>query len=503
MRAARILVVEDDRIVSRDIQEQLKRIGHSVAAATPRGEDAIALAAEHRPDLVLMDIRLEGEVDGIDAAEAIRTNSRLPVLFLTAYADEETVVRASRAEPFGYLLKPFDESQLRTAIEIALYKHDAEQRLAASERRYATTLASIGDAVIACDIEANITFLNPVAEQLTGWTVAEALGHPIVEIFHIINEDSRQVVEDPAGKVLRLGTTVGLANHTILIAKDGREVPIDDCGSPIIGEHGEMAGAVLVFRDIGPRRRMDEALQEAQSNLAMMARMTRLGELAASIAHELNQPLTAIVSNAETCLRYLDEPHLDEAQRHEARQAAERLIGNGQRAGDILRSIRNLVSRSTHFGGVDLNAIIREVADLLRGELRRKDCKLELDLSTDLRSVWGDRTQLQQVALNLIMNAIEAMANVDDRRRLVMVTTRNASPSTVELGVEDAGTGLPFTPEDAFEPLFTTKREGMGLGLSICHSIIEAHRGTIAGGHRSDGTSGARFTITVPTNNDR
>ena len=133
------------------------------------------------------------------------SSSKLPVLFLTAYADEETVVRASHAQPFGYLLKPFDESQLRTAIEIALYKHDAEQRLAASERRYATTLASIGDAVIASDAHAMVTFINPVAEQLTGRASTEALGRPITEVFHIINEDTRQIVEDPTEKVLRLG----------------------------------------------------------------------------------------------------------------------------------------------------------------------------------------------------------------------------------------------------------------------------------------------------------
>ena len=497
MRTARILVVEDDRVVSRDIQEQLKRIGHSIAAATARGEDAVVLAAEHRPDLVLMDIRLEGDLDGIDAAAEIRIVSKLPVLFLTAYADEETVVRASHAQPFGYLLKPFDESQLRTAIEIAIYKHAAEQRLAASERRYATTLASIGDAVIASDAHALVTFINPVAEQLTGRTSNEALGRPITEVFHIINEDSRQIVEDPTQKVLRLGISVGLANHTLLISKDGREVPIDDCGAPIVDENGEMTGAVLVFRDIGPRRRMDEALQEAQNNLAMMARMTRLGELAASIAHELNQPLMAIVSNAEACLRYLEEARLGEA-----REAAEHLVRNGHRAGDILRSIRHLASRSTQFGSVDINALIREVGELLRGEVRRHECALELQLAPNLPPVWGDPVQLQQVILNLVMNAIEAMTNVDDRARIVTATSRRNETSMVEISIEDTGAGMPFPPKNAFEPLFTTKRDGMGLGLSICHSIIETHRGTIEGGQRVDGGSGARFTFTVPTNND-
>ena len=231
MTPARILVVEDDRVVARDIQHQLTRIGHTIAGVTPSGEDAVRLALESRPDLVLMDIRLEGALDGVDAAHQIRDRCQVPVVFLTAYADEETLQRARVTEPFGYLLKPFEDSQLRTVIEMALYKHTAERKLRESERRYAVTLASIGDAVIATDDQARVTFLNPVAEALTGWPREEAIGRPLAEVFHIINEETRQPVEDPAAKVLRLGTVVGLANRTVLLARDGREVPIDDCGA--------------------------------------------------------------------------------------------------------------------------------------------------------------------------------------------------------------------------------------------------------------------------------
>ena len=164
MTPARILVVEDDRVVARDIQHQLTRIGHTVVCVTPLGEDAVRLALESQPDLVLMDIRLEGALDGVDAAQQIRDRCQVPVVFLTAYADDETLERARVTEPFGYLLKPFEDSQLRTVIEMALYKHTAERKLRESERRYAVTLASIGDAVIATDDQARVTFLNPAAE---------------------------------------------------------------------------------------------------------------------------------------------------------------------------------------------------------------------------------------------------------------------------------------------------------------------------------------------------
>ncbi len=140
---------------------------------------------------------------------------------LTAYADDEAVQRASVTEPFGYLIKPFEDSQLRTVIEMALYKHAAEAKLRDSERRYATTLSSIGDAVIATDVQARITFMNPVAETLTGWPQHEAMGRPLPEVFRIINEETRQTVEDPAGKVLRLGIQVG-PRESYGAAEEGR-----------------------------------------------------------------------------------------------------------------------------------------------------------------------------------------------------------------------------------------------------------------------------------------
>src|SRR5207248_6711870 len=139
------------------------------------------------------------------------------------------------------------------------FLHRSRRRITASERRYAVTLASIGDAVIATDTQARVTFLNSAAEALTGWPLADAAGRPLTEVFRVVNEQTRQPVEDPAAKVLRSGTVVGLANHTALLARDGRETPIDDCGAPIIDDRGAVAGVVLVFRDVTQRRRAEEA----------------------------------------------------------------------------------------------------------------------------------------------------------------------------------------------------------------------------------------------------
>jgi len=279
MTHARILIVEDDRVVARDIAQQMTRAGHTVIGITARGEDALPLAAATAPDLILMDVRLEGELDGVDTARLLRENFDLPVVFLTAYADEETIRRATITEPFGYVLKPFDDAQLHTVVAMALYKHGAERRLRESEQRYAVTLSSIGDAVIATSRDSRINFINPVAEMLTGWARDEAMGRPLTDVFRVINETTRAPVEDPVAAVLSAGTIVGLANHTLLLARDGREIAIDDSGSPIVDDRGAILGVVLVFRDVTQRRRAEEAeiLRETNARLEMAMHGSNVG----------------------------------------------------------------------------------------------------------------------------------------------------------------------------------------------------------------------------------
>ena len=257
MSKATILIVEDEAIVAADLAGKLGQLGYAVCGTTARGEEAIAHMRGHRPDLVLMDIRLAGAMDGVAAAEHIRREFDVPVIYLTAHSDRATVQRAKLTEPFGYILKPFEELDLQTHIEMGLYKHGAERKLRESEQRFATTLASIGDAVISTDTEGRVAFMNPVAERLTGWTLQEALHTPAAEVFHIVNEHTRHEVESPVTKVLREGGIVGLANHTLLLRRDGTEVPIDDSGAPIKNQNGSITGVVLVFRDITERRQAD------------------------------------------------------------------------------------------------------------------------------------------------------------------------------------------------------------------------------------------------------
>jgi len=264
MSKTTILIVEDEAIVGADLAGKLGRLGYEIAGIAAEGEEAVELALRLRPHLVLMDIQLEGPMDGIEAAEAIRLGHDVPVIYLTAHSDPGTLARAKLTGPFGYILKPFEERELAAQIEVALFKHQADRQLREQREWLRVTLTSIGDAVIATDAEGRVSFVNPVAESLTGWKAKEAIGRPIPNVFRIVNEQTGQAAEEPVARVLREGRAVALANHTALLTKDGRTVPIEDSAAPILDAAGQVIGAVLVFRDVTEKRRAEDALRESE-----------------------------------------------------------------------------------------------------------------------------------------------------------------------------------------------------------------------------------------------
>ena len=263
-----ILIVEDEIIIAEGLQRKLEKMGYNVPAIVSSGEETIKMVKENHPDLVLMDIVIHGKMDGIETAGQIHDLFDIPVVYITAFADEKTLERAKITEPFGYLIKPFKERELQITIEIALYKHEMEGRLKQSERSLqeknqwlAAVIESIGDAVIATDPEGTIRLMNPIAEAMTGWKHNEALGKPLTGIFNIISEDTDKKIENPVTKAIREEKFYGLADHTILVTKEGIKIPVDIIGSTIQMEGDNILGIVLIFCDIFERKRVYEALK--------------------------------------------------------------------------------------------------------------------------------------------------------------------------------------------------------------------------------------------------
>ena len=267
MAKTQILVVEDEHIVAKDIQYRLQGLGYHIPAVASSGEEALQKAEETRPDLVLMDIRLKGPMNGVEAAEELRRRFNIPVVYLTAYADDHTLHRAKVTEPFGYLLKPFEERELYTCIEVALYKHQMEQKLKESEQWLVTTLRCIGDAVVATDVAGRVKFLNHVAEELTGWTQADAIEKGLTQVFNILSgEDLPHSVFDRA---IREAQAVDSPNEAILLAKHGSGTSIEYRAAAIRDNTGHEIGLVLIFRDITQRKQAEEKLHYLSTHDAL------------------------------------------------------------------------------------------------------------------------------------------------------------------------------------------------------------------------------------------
>jgi PAS domain S-box-containing protein len=282
----RIIVVEDDKIIAMELRDRLRRWGFVVPATAASGEEAIAAALQWQPDLILMDIWLQGSMDGIQAVEKIHETLDTPIIYVTANADESTLERAKLTEPYGYVLKPFEELELRTTIEIALYKHKLESKLRENEQWLSTTLTSIGDAVIATDEKGLVTFINPVAESLTAIGHDSALGKKLSHIFSIIDESTRAAAGDPAEAALADEAIHRPDRQVLLVSASGAETPIYYNVAPIRDTKGKTLGVVLVFRDINERRRA-ERLQRALYRISEAANSARDTNALFALVHQI------------------------------------------------------------------------------------------------------------------------------------------------------------------------------------------------------------------------
>ncbi|MCS6291338.1 MAG: response regulator [Nitrospira sp.] len=249
MAPAKILVVDDEVVVAEDIRRQLRALGYLVVGVVASGDEAVRLAGEHRPDLVLMDIKLKGSMDGIDAAHIIQARYGVPVIYLTAFSDEETLGRARETLPLAYLIKPFVRSDLRAALELALFRQRVSRIAEQRGRWLDAVVQSMEDAVVTVDQQGRVTMLNPAAEGLTGWAQPDALGKAVQEVMVVLDPESRRPVLNPAVQMLCNGMSVDLGSRPfLLVSRNGNEHRISDSAAMIRDERGDPSGVVLVFR---------------------------------------------------------------------------------------------------------------------------------------------------------------------------------------------------------------------------------------------------------------
>jgi len=395
-----------------------------------------------------------------------------------------------------------------TAMDVTASRQ-ASERLQSSLRemqKLASLIENSSEFIGYTPVGGRVAYLNAAGRRLVGLEMDEDISKFCMSDFHPA-EDSRLYLDEILPVLSRDGQWEG--ERVLRHFKTNAEISVLQTIFFIADEGTNRRTAMATIcrditerkRDMALQRQAEEALQKARAELVHIARLTTMGELAASIAHELNQPLMAVVNSAQTCLLRLSEgrPELNKA-----REAAERAVTNGHRAGDIIRNIRALIQKSAAvMSPLEINVVVRDVLDLMRAELRRHEISLKLEFSAGLERVMGDRVQLQQIVLNLVMNGIEAMSGITDRQRLLSVATQREESGDILVSVEDAGAGLDSLNVDRmFEPFFTTKLEGMGMGLSICRSIVEAHGGRLWASPRVPYGSIFRFSLPAVTKED-
>jgi PAS domain S-box-containing protein len=372
---------------------------------------------------------------------------------------------------------------------------DIDDRKRAEEtlREQANLLDLTHDTIFVADMQGVIKYWNRGAEEQYGWTAEQAVGTVVHELLKTVFPKPR---EEVIAEVTRAGRWEGELLHT---RKDGTRIVVACRLALQCDEQGAPVAILESNNDITDRRRAEEErerVRQLEGDLAHLNRVSMMGELTASIAHEVNQPLAGLVSNGSACLRWLaaDVPNVEEA-----RENARRIVRDGKRAGEVIARLRALAKRAaTSRERLDLNETIQDVLALVSDEATKKSVITQTQFADDLSPVSGDRVQLQQVMLNLLMNAIEAMSSVSDRARELVITTRNIDPDQVQATVEDSGIGIDAqTIDKIFDSFYTTKPGGMGMGLSISSSILQAHGGRLwATANDGPGTS---FHFTLST----
>jgi PAS domain S-box-containing protein len=487
-----ILVVEDERIVAKDMQVSLKLLGYQVPAIASSGKEAFDKAAQICPDVILMDINLKGNLDGVETANHIKNHFDVLIIYLTAYADDTTLERAKATEPIGYILKPFKIRELHATIQMAIVKHRMEIKLKKQAQWFATVLKSIGDAVIATDIEGLVTYMNPVAEQLTGWPQAQAVGRSLIEVAPIINSETKLKIQNYFNQVLQEGVVSCITEQILLVSKSGKEVAVAECTAPILDDQGKVTGLVIDFRDI---TNLKQAEIEIRNALLKEKELNESkSQFICTTSHEFRTPLATILSSADLLEQYghrwIEPKKLEHL--HRIQNATEHMT---KLLDDVLLVNKTELGR-WEFEPNSLD-LVNFCQDLVQNmQLIAGDSYNIKFMNQGVQNiVYLDEKLLRHILTNLLSNAIKYSPQ-GDTIEFSLVCNQIAAIFTIK----DKGIGIPEKDrEQLFQSFYRGSNvgatSGTGLGLTIVKEAVDIHGGEIAFTSVGVGTT---FTVTLP-----
>jgi two-component system, cell cycle sensor histidine kinase and response regulator CckA len=495
MAKANIMIVEDESIIASVIAGALKKFEYEVIDILNTGEAAAAAALREKPDLILMDIRLQGAMDGIAAVEQIQKQMDIPIIYLTAYADEPTLERAKKTKPFGYIPKPFQEIELKTTIEMALYKHGFELQLKESEAKYRTLFENSQDVIYLSDKKGNLVEINPAGLRLFGYPYEELVGHKPDHMYADAN-DRKHFFSLIRNKKSVKDFEINLKK------KDGSVIFALETANAMLDKDGHMNGFQGIIRDITERKRAEAERKSLEAQLFQAQKMEALGQLAGGVAHDFNNLLTGIRGFAQFAFDETPQdspPHADLTE----------VLKLTKRAEALTRQLLAFSRKQTlEHEVLTINQTVKEMMNML---IRLIGKKIELDfvLAPDLGNVDADPGQLEQMLVNLTLNARDAMpgggkltvetANVFLDQDYARAHIGVIPGDFIMLAISDTGCGMDdnICPH-IFEPFFTTKPpgKGTGLGLSTVYGIVNQLKGSI--GVDSKPGQGTIFKIYLP-----
>lgn len=483
----KVLIVEDEAIVACDIERRLIKAGYAVPAIVASGDEALRSIEKTSPNLVLMDIHLQGPSDGIAVAAEVRDRFHLPVVFLTAYADKPTLDRAKVTGAFSYLIKPIGHVNLASTIEVALYRHQVEQKLQEREAWLQTVLNSVPDAIVVTDTAGRIQFLNPNAERLTGWTDGEAAGRQFWEVAHLAVADRE--ISDDLQAAIGAGIPLALPRDSRLISREGRVAMVE--GRIAISRVKNLpSGTVITLRDVTARHWEETQIRQQQ-------KMEAAGRLAQGLARDFKRLLKVVLRYSEQILIEMDQANAFRDRLQAIHRAANR---SALLASQVVGLYRKEPVQARI---VDLNLLLTRFLPILK-RMVGPSIALDAELDPGLGQTRGDLGQLKQIVLNLILNARDAMplggsvrivtSNVDLPSR---TPSCPGSESFVRLAIAGCGTVKNCdSSHPAVDPFFAGNKQGMGLGLSVVDAMVNAVDGLIC----ADGQPGSasRFEVFLP-----